>query len=97
MWDWDFDNLLEKGCNRFRVHLIHNPDRLEELPVCQNEEILTAAASTLVGEGEDLSKDGDFEGAVEKFRQANEWNPELDLNPESKAKAISLKEEVKSH
>ena len=37
-----------------------------------------------------------FEDAVEKFSKAKKWNPKLDINPESKAKAIILTEEGRS-
>ena len=84
-WDWDFDNLVEKGCERFKPHLVKNPEKLEQLEVCQKEETLTAAASTLVEEGEELAKNGDYQGAIEKFRKAKRWNPKLDINPEEKA------------
>ena len=63
---------------------------------CQNQKILTAAASTLVEQGEESAKDGHLEQAAKKFRKAKKWNPKLDFNPESKAKAISLKEGARS-
>ncbi len=59
---------------------------MEELKVCQNPEILAKAASNLVKQGEELAKNGDSQGAVEKFRKAKKWNPKLDINPEEKAK-----------
>ena len=89
LWNWDFKDLVEKGCERFRHHLANHPEKLEELKACQNQKTLTAAASTLVQQGEELAKDGNFEGAVEKFRKAKKWNPKLDINPEAKAKSIN--------
>ncbi|KST62349.1 nSTAND1 domain-containing NTPase [Mastigocoleus testarum] len=96
LWNWDFDNLLTRGCNRLEGYLVSYPDKLEELKVCQTPQVLAAVASNFIRQGEDLAKNGDFEDAVEKFRQAKKWNPKLDFNPESKAKAISLKEEGRS-
>ncbi|MDY6900264.1 MAG: WD40 repeat domain-containing protein, partial [Cyanobacteriota bacterium] len=46
LWNWDFEDLVEKGCERFKEHLADNPEKLEQLEICQNEETLTAAAST---------------------------------------------------
>ena len=96
MWNWNFDNLLTRGCSKLKDYLVNSPEKLQELKICQNQKILTAAASTLVEQGEESAKDGDLEEAVEKFRQAKKWNPKLDFNPESKAKAISLKKEGRS-
>ena len=90
LWNWNFDDLITRGCNNLEGYLIDNPDKLEELKVCQNQEILTAAASTLVKQGEESARNNDVEDAVEKFSKAKEWNSKLDFNPESKAKAINL-------
>ena len=90
LWNWDFEGLVKKGCERFKLHLANHPDKLEEVELCQNRELLIAAASTLVAEGEELANDGNFEEAVEKFRKANQWNPQLKINPEAKAKAIAF-------
>ena len=37
LWNWDFDNLVNKGCERFKYHLADNPEKLAELEVCQNK------------------------------------------------------------
>jgi tetratricopeptide (TPR) repeat protein len=76
LWDWNFDGLLTPGCNKLENYLINSPDKLEELKVCQNKEILTAAAFTLV-------KQGNFEAAVEKFKKAQQFDAKVDLNPET--------------
>ena len=86
LWNWDLENLVKEGCNRFREYLADNPEKLEELKICQNPEILAKAASSLVKQGEELAKNGNSQGAVEKFRKAKKWNPKLDINPEEKAK-----------
>ena len=49
-----------------------------------------AAAITLVAQGEELARSGDFDGAVAKFKQAKAWNSQLQFNPEAKAKALGL-------
>ena len=90
LWDWDFDDLITRGCNKLEDYLINSPEKLEELKICQNQEVLTAAASTLVEEGESSAENGNFEEAVEKFNKAKEWNPELDIDPEVKARAMTL-------
>ena len=90
LWNWDFDNLLTRGCSKLKGYLINHPEKLEEIKACQNREILTHAASTLVKQGQKLAKDGHLKSAVNNFRKANKWNPELKINPEVKAKAITL-------
>ncbi|BAY84588.1 WD-repeat protein [Calothrix parasitica NIES-267] len=89
LWNWNLDNLLTRGCNKFQGYLVERPKKLEELKACQNPEILTKAAYTLVQQGEELAKKGDSEGAVAKFRKAKKWNPKLDINPEEKAKFVN--------
>ncbi|MGB3761313.1 MAG: WD40 repeat domain-containing protein [Rivularia sp. (in: cyanobacteria)] len=86
LWDWNFDNLIARGCNKLKGYLIDRPEQLEELEVCQNPQILAKAAFTLVHQGEILAKNDDYQGAVEKFRKAKKWNPKLDINPEERAK-----------
>ena len=90
LWNWNLDDLLARGCKKLKNYLIKRPEQLEKLEVCQNREILTIAASSLVKEGENLAKDRNFESSVEKFRQAKNWNPKLDIAPRKKAKAIIL-------
>ncbi|MEM6754414.1 MAG: WD40 repeat domain-containing protein, partial [Cyanobacteria bacterium P01_C01_bin.38] len=86
LWDWNFDNLLTRSCNKLQDYLAEHPEKLEELKVCQNPEVFAKVASNLVEQGEELAQKGDYQGAVEKFRKAKKWNPKLDINPEEKAK-----------
>ncbi len=86
LWNWDFEDLVEKGCETFKHHLANNPEKLQQLEICQNEETLTAAASTLIKQGKESVNNGDYKTAVQKFRKAEKWNPKLDINPEEKAK-----------
>ncbi|MBD2776080.1 CHAT domain-containing protein [Iningainema tapete] len=81
----DLDELLASGCDWLKSDLPNDPQTLEQLQQCQNQSNLIAAAQTLVAQGEELASNGDFEGAVAKFKKAQEWNPELELNPEAKA------------
>ncbi|OUL27508.1 WD40 repeat domain-containing protein, partial [Nostoc sp. 106C] len=90
LWDLDLDNLLILGCNWLQDYLHNHPETLAELQPCQNKSMLIAAAPTLVAEGEELASAGEFEKAVIKFKQAKEWNPELDINPETKAETLNL-------
>jgi WD40 repeat protein len=83
LWNWDFDNLVEEGCNTFTHHLVNHPDELEQLQICQNKEIMKAAASTLVEEGEELAKDDNLEAAVEKLKKALQFDRNIDLDPKT--------------
>jgi tetratricopeptide (TPR) repeat protein len=87
LWNLNLDNLLALGCDWLQDYLISHPEALVELGQCQNQNksLLLAAADTLVTQGEQLAHDGDFDGAVTKFKQANVWKPKLGLNPEVKA------------
>ncbi|MEM6404826.1 MAG: hypothetical protein AAF757_32150, partial [Cyanobacteria bacterium P01_D01_bin.116] len=82
--------LVELGCNKLEGYLIDRPEKLEELKVCQNQEIFIAAAPTLVEQGEELARNNQVEDAVEKFNKANKWNSELKINPQGKVESISL-------
>ncbi|MDZ7957817.1 MAG: tetratricopeptide repeat protein [Aulosira sp. DedQUE10] len=86
----DLENLVDLGCNWLQDYLPNHPETLAELQLCQNKSILMAAAPTLVAQGEELARTGEFEKAVAKFKQAKEWNPQLDINPETKAKVTFL-------
>ncbi|MGF1960466.1 MAG: hypothetical protein RMX99_013295 [Aulosira sp. DedVER01a] len=90
LWNLDLENLLVLGCNWLQDYLPNHPETLAELQPCQNKSMLMAAAPTLVAQGEELASAGEVEKAVIKFQQAKEWNPQLDINPETKAKFLSL-------
>ena len=87
LWDLNFEDLLASGCHVLHNHLIFNPETLAELKQCQNPDILAAAAPELVAQGEELARNQDIDGAVAKFRQAQQWNPKLDFDPNKKAQA----------
>ena len=90
LWNFNLANLLVLGCDWLKYYLPNHPEILEELQVCQTKPLLIAAASTLVEQGEKLATDGNVEGAVAKFKQAKAWNPQLEINPETKLQAIAL-------
>ncbi|MBR8835916.1 MAG: AAA-like domain-containing protein [Stigonema ocellatum SAG 48.90 = DSM 106950] len=87
LWNLNLENLLTLGCGWLQGYLISHPETLEELEQCQNQNksLLIVAADSLVTQGEKLAQDGDFEGAVAKFKKANAWKPKLVINPEVKA------------
>ncbi|MBD2357828.1 hypothetical protein H6G41_24990 [Tolypothrix sp. FACHB-123] len=90
LWNLDLENLVVLGCNWLQDYLTNHPETLAELQLCQNKSILMAAASNFVTQGEELSSAGEFKKAVAKFKQAKEWNPQLDINPETKGKLLFL-------
>ena len=90
LWNLDLENLLVLGCKWLQDYLINHPETLAELQPCQNKSMLIAAATTLVTQGEELASADEVEGAVAKFKQAKEWNPQLDINPQTKAETLNL-------
>ena len=44
LWNWDFDDLITKGCSKLKGYLIHHPEKLQEITTCQKSDILTYAA-----------------------------------------------------
>ncbi|MGI2906587.1 AAA-like domain-containing protein [Tolypothrix sp. VBCCA 56010] len=90
LWNLDIDNLLSQGCNRLQNYLIIHPNTLSELKVCQNKSILLAAVPAMIAQGEKLGNEGNFDDAVAKFKTAKEWNPKLEINPEVRAKSLTL-------
>ncbi|MEB3177867.1 MAG: WD40 repeat domain-containing protein [Nostocaceae cyanobacterium] len=89
LWDLNVDDLLTSGCQILHNHLILNPETLEELKQCQNPDILAAASPELLTQGEELARNQDINGAVAKFRQAQQWNPKLKIDPQAKAEEVA--------
>ncbi|NEP24933.1 AAA-like domain-containing protein [Moorena sp. SIO3I6] len=90
---WAVENLgemLARGCKLLEDYFVEHPEDLESLSSCQDSVDKVAVAPGLVKQGEKLAKEGDVDGAIAKFQKAQEWNPELELEPEAKAKAIAL-------
>ncbi|GAB1540627.1 hypothetical protein NUACC21_32960 [Scytonema sp. NUACC21] len=85
LWDFDLKNLLRLGCNWLQYYLPQHPETLADLQGCQTKPLLSAAASTLIEQGEKLATEGNFEGAVVKFNKAKVWNSKLNYNSEVKA------------
>ena len=89
LWNLDLKNLLVQGCNWLHDYMAIHPDALEALKQCQTKPLLLAAAPAVVDEGEDLARKGDVKAAIVKFRQALTWNPNLRLEPETRAQALA--------
>ncbi len=88
-WTMDIDTLLVRGCNWLADYLSHRPAILKELKTCQTSSLLKRAAPALVAEGEAQAKEGKVEEAVAKFQTALQWDSNLDLNPETRAKQLA--------
>ncbi|MEH1768738.1 MAG: nSTAND1 domain-containing NTPase [Nostoc sp.] len=86
LWDLDFDNLLLSGCNLLNNYFIGHPEVLEELRSCQTPFRLVLGATTLVIQGEELARNDDINGAVEKFSKAQQWDNKLKFDSQAKAK-----------
>jgi WD40 repeat protein len=88
LWDFDFDNLIKSACSRLENYLPFHPEALADLKVCQTRSLLARTAEVLVVQGEEQAKNGDVETAVAKFREAQKWNPQLNFDPEKKAREL---------
>ncbi|MBN3941948.1 ribosome assembly protein 4 [Nostoc sp. NMS9] len=89
LWDLDFDNLLLSGCKLVNNYLIAHPEVLEELQSCQTRSRLAQGATVLVIQGEKLAQNDDINGAVEKFRKAQQWDNKLKFDSQVRAKELA--------
>ncbi len=85
LWDLDFDNLLLSGCNLLNNYLVAHPEVLEDLKKCQTPSRKVLGAKVLVIQGEKLARNDDINGAVEKFRQAQQWDNKLKFDFHARA------------
>ncbi|WP_424100153.1 AAA-like domain-containing protein [Moorena producens] len=85
----DLGEMLTRGCKLIEDYFVENFEALESLTTCQDSVDKVAVAPGLVKQGEKLAKEVDVEGAIAKFQKAQEWNPELELEPETKAKQLA--------
>ncbi len=86
----DLDALLLEGCNYLDIfYFPSSPQALETLHVCHTPFRLKRTAFAWVRQGEILAKAGQVEGAIALFNKALEWNPELNFDPEAKAKQFA--------
>ncbi|MBS9383883.1 MAG: ribosome assembly protein 4 [Dolichospermum sp. BR01] len=95
LWDLDLDNLVTSGCNLLNNYLIGNPQVLAELKDCQTPSRLLLAATVLVIQGENLAANDDINGALANFRQAKEWDKNLQFDPQAKAQEFANKGKAK--
>jgi WD40 repeat protein/tetratricopeptide (TPR) repeat protein len=91
LWDLNLDNLVTSGCSLLNNYLIGNPQVLAELKDCQTPSRLLLAATVLVIQGEKLAENDDMNGAVANFRQAKEWDKNLQFDPQTKAEEFAKK------
>ena len=85
LWDFNFDNLVKSACSRLENYLALHPQQLASLKICQTPSVLARAAQVLLLEGEESARNGDIDIAIEKFRAAQKWNPQLKFDPARKA------------
>ncbi|WP_413173240.1 ribosome assembly protein 4 [Anabaena azotica] len=95
LWDLNLDNLVTSGCNLLNNYLIGNPQVLAELKDCQTPSRLLLAATVLVIQGENLAENDDMNGALANFRIAQEWDKNLNFDPQVKAQEFANKGKAK--
>ena len=90
LWNFEsWENLVNYGCEQLNDYLITYPQELEELEICQTPSRKKIAASAWVKKGENLAQTGDVKAAVDSFRKALNWDPNLQINPKALAKRLS--------
>ncbi len=94
LWDLDFDNLLLSGCNLLNNYLIAHPEVLEELQSCQTPSRLFQGEKALLIQGENLARNDDINGAVNKFGKAQQWDNKLKFDSQLRAKEFVNKGKV---
>ncbi|BDI14532.1 hypothetical protein ANSO36C_03340 [Nostoc cf. commune SO-36] len=94
LWDLDFNDLLLSACNLLNNYLVAHPEVLEELQSCQTPSRLVLGATVLVIQGEKLARNDDINGAVEKFRKAQQWDNNLKFDSQARAKELANQDKV---
>ncbi|NET63308.1 MAG: hypothetical protein F6K63_02385 [Moorea sp. SIO1G6] len=87
----DLGQMLVRGCKLLEDYFVENFEALESLTTCQDSVDKVAVAPGLVKQGEKLAKEGDVDGAIAKFKEAQEWNSDLEFDPEKKAKQLAAR------
>ncbi|NEO96896.1 MAG: ribosome assembly protein 4, partial [Moorea sp. SIO3G5] len=85
----DLGEMLARGCKLLEGYFVDHPESLDNLEKCHNSDNKIAAGSGFVKQGEWLAKKGNVDGAIGKFQEALDLNPNLELEPEIKAKQLA--------
>ncbi len=85
----DLPGWLAQGCDWLSNYLVTHPTNLATLEVCQTASNRLAAVPFLVKEGEEQARAGNLETAITTFQTALKWNPNLNFDPETKAKNLA--------
>jgi tetratricopeptide (TPR) repeat protein len=86
LWDLDLENLISRGCAWMQNYLVTHPRDLEELTICQTPDLRAKAAPYLLPEGDGMAQKGQIENAIKVYNFALQWNPNLGIVPETRAK-----------
>jgi tetratricopeptide (TPR) repeat protein len=81
LWNFDLADLLRRSCTWLEFYLVTHPHELEDLTICQNPDLLTRSAPSLMREGDDIAQDGNLQEAIKNYRLALQWNPSLNFEP----------------
>ncbi|MHC5721179.1 MAG: WD40 repeat domain-containing protein, partial [Nostoc sp.] len=84
IWNLDLNKLVKDGCGLLNNYLVVHPEVLQELTECQTPPRLLQAATVLVIQGEKLARNDDIDGAVEKFRKAQQWNNKFKFDSQAR-------------
>ena len=100
LWRGSWQAWLKVCCNRLAYHLVSENPEIDitqgTCAACVKHKIWsgTDLGKILMRQGNDLARQGKVEEAVAKFQQAIEYNPTLDLNPETEARRLAAPTQV---
>lgn len=87
LWNFNLDDLLKQGCTLARSYLHTNPSITSEIRrLCNVPEV---DAKLLIEQGRDLARKGNIEGAISKFKEAQQREQKLNFEPKTEAKHLS--------
>jgi WD40 repeat protein len=100
LWRGSWRVWLQVCCNRLAYHLISENPEIDitqgTCAACIKHKIWsgTDLGKILMRQGNDLARQGKVAEAVDKFEQAIEYDPTLDLNPEAEARRLAAPTQV---
>jgi|GEM_PF-570564 len=85
LWNLNIDYLLMRGCDLVKDYLKSPYVNEEDRYLCDDIEL---SPSYLIEQGVQFAKEGDLERTINKFQEAKELDPKLEIVPEVEARKL---------